>query len=104
MRPAGLEPAAYWFEASRSIQLSYGRTRTENHSTGTNTISTWGRHVHRIAQRLGMTVGSYLRTARERRRLTLDEVSERTKIKPALLVDLENNDVSLRHVEEYEGY
>ena len=26
MRPAGLEPAAYWFEASRSIQLSYGRT------------------------------------------------------------------------------
>ena len=25
MRPAGLEPAAYWFEASRSIQLSYGR-------------------------------------------------------------------------------
>ncbi len=41
-----------------------------------------------------MTVGSYLRTARERRRLTLDEVSERTKIKPALLVDLENNDVS----------
>jgi hypothetical protein len=26
VRPAGLEPAAYWFEASRSIQLSYGRT------------------------------------------------------------------------------
>ena len=25
VRPAGLEPAAYWFEASRSIQLSYGR-------------------------------------------------------------------------------
>src|SRR3989304_2321586 len=25
-RPAGLEPAAYWFEANRSIQLSYGRT------------------------------------------------------------------------------
>ena len=25
MRPAGLEPAACWFEASRSIQLSYGR-------------------------------------------------------------------------------
>ena len=34
MRPAGLEPAAYWFEASRSIQLSYGRMQpTENHST-----------------------------------------------------------------------
>src|SRR3989344_8463474 len=25
LRPAGLEPAAYWFEASRSIRLSYGR-------------------------------------------------------------------------------
>ena len=27
LRPAGLEPAAYWFEASRSIQLSYGRKK-----------------------------------------------------------------------------
>ena len=26
-RPEGLEPPAYWFEASRSIQLSYGRAR-----------------------------------------------------------------------------
>ena len=25
MRPEGLEPPAYWFEANRSIQLSYGR-------------------------------------------------------------------------------
>jgi hypothetical protein len=25
VRPEGLEPPAYWFEASRSIQLSYGR-------------------------------------------------------------------------------
>lgn len=25
MRPAGLEPTTYWSEASRSIQLSYGR-------------------------------------------------------------------------------
>ena len=33
MRPAGLEPAAYWFEASRSIQLSYGRAQAEKHST-----------------------------------------------------------------------
>ena len=24
-RPEGLEPPAYWFEASRSIHLSYGR-------------------------------------------------------------------------------
>ena len=27
VRPEGLEPPAYWFEASRSIQLSYRRTR-----------------------------------------------------------------------------
>jgi hypothetical protein len=26
VRPEGLEPPAYWFEASRSIQLSYRRT------------------------------------------------------------------------------
>ena len=24
-RPEGLEPPTYWFEASRSIRLSYGR-------------------------------------------------------------------------------
>jgi hypothetical protein len=29
MRPAGLEPATYWLEASRSIQLSYGRRNAE---------------------------------------------------------------------------
>ena len=28
VRPEGLEPPAYWFEANRSIQLSYGRTET----------------------------------------------------------------------------
>ena len=27
VRPEGLEPPAYWFEANRSIQLSYGRLR-----------------------------------------------------------------------------
>jgi len=27
VRPERLELPAYWFEASRSIQLSYGRTR-----------------------------------------------------------------------------
>ena len=25
VRPAGIEPATYWFEASRSIRVSYGR-------------------------------------------------------------------------------
>jgi hypothetical protein len=30
VRPEGLEPPAYWFEASRSIQLSYGRTQGES--------------------------------------------------------------------------
>jgi hypothetical protein len=29
VRPEGLEPPAYWFEASRSIQLSYGRLSEE---------------------------------------------------------------------------
>jgi hypothetical protein len=30
-RPEGLEPPAYWFEASRSIQLSYGRVASSYH-------------------------------------------------------------------------
>ncbi len=41
-----------------------------------------------------MSVGSYLRNARERRRLTLAEISRQTNIKLSLLIDLENNDVS----------
>ena len=28
-RPEGLEPPAYWFEASRSIRLSYGRVEIQ---------------------------------------------------------------------------
>jgi adenylate cyclase class 2 len=31
VRPEGLEPPAYWFEASRSIQLSYGRMASSYH-------------------------------------------------------------------------
>src|SRR5262245_17466780 len=41
-----------------------------------------------------MDLGSYLRTAREARSLSIDDVAAATKIKPALLSDLENNDLS----------
>jgi cytoskeletal protein RodZ len=41
-----------------------------------------------------MSVGSYLRSARQRRRLSLDEIARATKIKPELLQDLETDDVS----------
>jgi adenylate cyclase class 2 len=34
VRPEGLEPPAYWFEASRSIQLSYGRTHRPLYKVG----------------------------------------------------------------------
>jgi hypothetical protein len=37
VRPERLELPAYWFEASRSIQLSYGRTFR---SAGTNEFNT----------------------------------------------------------------
>ena len=41
-----------------------------------------------------MRVGSFLRHAREKRGLTLTEISQQTNIKLALLIGLENNDVS----------
>jgi cytoskeletal protein RodZ len=41
-----------------------------------------------------MSVGSYLRGARESRQLTLREISEITKINRQLLIDLENDDLS----------
>jgi len=41
-----------------------------------------------------MDVGSYLRSVRERQRLSLTEISRHTKIHCDLLVDLENNDLS----------
>jgi hypothetical protein len=34
VRPEGLEPPAYWFEASRSIQLSYGRSTDKCSAAG----------------------------------------------------------------------
>jgi cytoskeletal protein RodZ len=53
-----------------------------------------------------MRVGSYLRGARERQHLTIGEISELTKIKYELLVDLENNDLSRwpRHRVYRHGY
>jgi cytoskeletal protein RodZ len=41
-----------------------------------------------------MDFGSHVRTAREQRNLSLDDLSARTKIPRQLLVDLEENDVS----------
>jgi transcriptional regulator with XRE-family HTH domain len=41
-----------------------------------------------------MDVGSYLRVARERRHLTVEEISRRTKIHSELLVGIENSDLS----------
>lgn len=53
-RPEGLEPPAYWFEASRSIRLSYGRPAV-SHSVAASgagplcyhKISSSGCHAHR---------------------------------------------------------
>ena len=43
VRPEGLEPPAYWFEASRSIQLSYGRLERDDHSNATEPAQRYGR-------------------------------------------------------------
>jgi cytoskeletal protein RodZ len=53
-----------------------------------------------------MDFGTYLRSARESRRLTLDEISRTTKIKRDLLVDLERNSVAKwpRHRVYRHGY
>jgi adenylate cyclase class 2 len=39
VRPEGLEPPAYWFEASRSIQLSYERIASSYHQVGRAILS-----------------------------------------------------------------
>jgi hypothetical protein len=43
VRPEGLEPPAYWFEASRSIQLSYGRLREDVYSNAGERGERYGR-------------------------------------------------------------
>ena len=43
VRPEGLEPPAYWFEASRSIQLSYGRREKSDHSNARDQAERYGR-------------------------------------------------------------
>ena len=43
VRPEGLEPPAYWFEASRSIQLSYGRVEESDYSNARDAAERYGR-------------------------------------------------------------
>ncbi len=43
VRPEGLEPPAYRFEACRSIQLSYGRLQERDHSTAREPAERYGR-------------------------------------------------------------
>ena len=50
VRPEGLEPPAYRFEACRSIQLSYGRLQERDYSNAGDPAQRYGR----IAFRLGV--------------------------------------------------
>ena len=43
VRPEGLEPPAFRFEACRSIQLSYGRLQESNHSNAGDPSGRYGR-------------------------------------------------------------
>jgi hypothetical protein len=43
VRPEGLEPPAYWFEASRSIQLSYGHAVSTTRIQCTTRRARWPR-------------------------------------------------------------
>src|ERR1035441_2253872 len=47
VRPEGLDPPAYWFEASRSIQLSYGRAPR----TVSSSVQRAGRAISQAGQR-----------------------------------------------------
>jgi hypothetical protein len=52
VRPERLELPAYWFEASRSIQLSYGRTfLTTQRQSSTGKRTGFGRTLSRFYQR-----------------------------------------------------
>jgi hypothetical protein len=72
VRPEGFEPPAYWFEASRSIQVSYGRrtmiaanpVRTESHNAGTDQLVCRGtRFVPTIVCPLSSVIATLIVTA-----------------------------------------